>query len=108
MADTLSKNFEIVHIDIGEWNKNLDFAKQFGNPIAGGIPSIAIIDNNNEVKFVAEGGTFANARRSQTTSINQWFENAITNINTNAPVSNKIKNEGIIEGIIKRISALIS
>ena len=49
------------------------FTEQFGEPVAKGIPSIAILTAEKELLYVAEGGEFASARSSTTEDLNDWF-----------------------------------
>jgi thioredoxin 1 len=73
LSEIITKRFVVMHVDIGEWDKNIDFTKNFGDPIDGGIPSIAILGGNKKLYYVAEGGEFASARTSKVKTLNEWF-----------------------------------
>src|SRR2546429_7948090 len=44
VAPVLNQNFKVVHVDVGEYDKNLDLAKKYHMPLEKGGPSIAIIN----------------------------------------------------------------
>jgi len=62
IAPTLNKSFVVVHIDIGEMNKNLDVAKKYDIPLNKGVPAIAVLDSDGKLLFSQKGGEFEAAR----------------------------------------------
>jgi len=58
--------------DIGNWDKNMAFTEQFGEPVAQGIPSIAIIAPDGTLLYVSEAGEFASARSAELATLDQW------------------------------------
>jgi thioredoxin 1 len=52
VATELSHSFEIVEIDVGHWDKNLQLSRKYGNPIEKGIPGIAILDESGKVNKI--------------------------------------------------------
>ena len=62
IAPLLSKYFEVVHIDVGEFKKNLDIAKQYDIPLERGIPAIAVLDSDGKLLFSQKRGEFEAAR----------------------------------------------
>ena len=73
LSETIDSKFVVMHVDVGQWDKNIKFTEAFGKPIAKGIPSIAIVGNDRSLFYVAQGGEFASARKSKVKSINDWF-----------------------------------
>ncbi|MFK8068203.1 MAG: thioredoxin family protein [Gammaproteobacteria bacterium] len=73
LSKTISNNFIVMHVDVGEWDRNIPFTEKFGKPIGEGIPSIAILGDDQTLYYVAEAGEFASARKSKVISINDWF-----------------------------------
>ena len=55
--------------DVGNFNKNLDLASQYGNPIKKGIPAVVVLSADNNVVYSSKGGELANARRMGDTGI---------------------------------------
>jgi thioredoxin 1 len=59
----IDKRFDVVKIDVGNFDKNLDLAKRFGNPIAHGIPAVVVVGANDRVVYSTQNGELANARQ---------------------------------------------
>jgi len=74
LASLITGNFEIVKVDIGRHNKNLDLAKQYKVPIAHGIPALAVLDSGGQLLYAMDQGQFANARSMSYESIKEFFE----------------------------------
>lgn len=45
------KRFLIVKVDVGDFDKNIDLAQAFGNPIRKGIPGAAIVSADRRVLY---------------------------------------------------------
>jgi len=74
LAALLAQNFEIVKVDIGRHNKNLDLAKQYKVPIQHGIPALAVLDSGGHLLYAMDQGQFADARNMSYESIKAFFE----------------------------------
>jgi thioredoxin 1 len=55
--------FDVVKIDVGNFDKNLELAKRYGNPIEKGIPAIVVLAADDHVVYSTKGGELANARQ---------------------------------------------
>jgi thioredoxin 1 len=73
-AELVSKRYEIVKVDVGDFDKNLDFAKLYGEPIAKGIPSIVVVTPKNEVVYQTKAGELADARSMGADGIYTFFK----------------------------------
>jgi thioredoxin 1 len=62
VAALLAPNFEVVHVDVGEGDKNQDIMKQYEVPMARGIPAIAVLDASGKLLYSQKGGEFEKAR----------------------------------------------
>ena len=60
-ASLLSRDFKIVKVDVGHFDKNLDVAKSYGVPLAKGIPAVAILSCSGDVQYVTKDGELADA-----------------------------------------------
>jgi thioredoxin 1 len=58
----LTPNYEVVHVDVGEGDKNQDIMQQYQVPMARGIPAIAVLDGNGNLLYSQKGGEFEKAR----------------------------------------------
>ena len=57
----IDSKFEVVKIDVGNFDKNLDLAQRYGNPIAKGIPAVVVVGHANQVVYATRNGELANA-----------------------------------------------
>ena len=51
-ASLLSRDFKIVKVNVGHFDKNLDVAKSYGVPLEKGIPAVVILSSKNEVLYL--------------------------------------------------------
>ena len=58
----LNPNFVVVHVDVGQGDKNQDIMKQYQVPMAKGIPAIAVLDSDGKLLYSQQGGEFEKAR----------------------------------------------
>jgi hypothetical protein len=58
----LNPNFEVVHVDVGQGDKNQDIMKQYQVPMAKGIPALAVLDSDGKLLYSQTGGEFEKAR----------------------------------------------
>ena len=73
-ASLLSRDFKIVKVNVGHFDKNLDVAKSYGVPLAKGIPAVAILSIKGEVLYVTQEGELADARKLGDKGIYQFFK----------------------------------
>jgi protein disulfide-isomerase len=73
-AKLLARDFQIVKVNVGRWDKNLDIAKGYGVPLEKGIPAVAILSSENKVLYVTKEGELANARRMGEGGIYEFFK----------------------------------
>ncbi len=72
-AAMMSKSFQVVKIDVGQFDKNLDLAAQYGNPIKKGIPAAVMLSADNKLLFATKGGQLASARKMSESGIYDFF-----------------------------------
>ena len=58
----MKESFLLVHVDIGEANKNLDLAKKYKIPLDKGVPAIAILGGDGGLLYSSGEGEFEAAR----------------------------------------------
>jgi protein disulfide-isomerase len=55
--------FDVVKIDVGNFDKNLELDARYGHPIGNGIPAVVVVDSSGQVLYSTKGGELANARK---------------------------------------------
>lgn len=64
IASMVDEHFAVIHVDVGNWDHNLDFVEAWGNPIKGGIPAVVVATPGHEVIYKTEAGELATARQN--------------------------------------------
>lgn len=62
IAPTLKTNYEVVHVDVGEGDKNQDLMNQYQVPMKRGIPAVAVLDASGQLLYSQKNGEFERAR----------------------------------------------
>ncbi len=59
---TLKAHYIVVHVDVGEYDKNLDLAEQYQVPLKKGVPALAVLAFDGKLLYSQRGGEFEAAR----------------------------------------------
>ena len=73
LAELIERRYVVVKIDIGNWNRNLDIAKAWGDPIAKGIPAVVVFDPRGSLLYLTKTGEIANARWMGSEGLTRFF-----------------------------------
>jgi thiol:disulfide interchange protein len=75
-VELLDKNFLVVHVDIGNFDKNLDIAAKYDIPLKKGVPALAVIDASGKLLYSQKVAEFGDMRymypNSVTDFLNRW------------------------------------
>jgi len=74
LASLIEKNYVVVRVDVGRFDKNLDIARKYGVPLKKGIPALAVLDPHGKLLYAQEQGQFENARHMEYESFKAFFE----------------------------------
>jgi len=59
----LEASFVLVHVNVGEYDANLDLAKKYDIPLEKGVPAIAVLSEDGKLLYSQKGGEFEAMRR---------------------------------------------
>jgi thioredoxin 1 len=62
IAPVLKSNYELVDVDIGSEDKNLDIAAQYEVALNRGVPAVAVLDSSGNLLFSQKSGEWERAR----------------------------------------------
>lgn len=62
LAPILARNYEVIHVDVGQGDKNQDLMNQYEVPMKKGIPGLAVLDSDGKLLTSQKNGEFENAR----------------------------------------------
>lgn len=73
-ADLLAKNYVLVDVNVGKYDKNLDLAKKYDIPLQKGVPALAVLDAHGHLLYSQRQGEFEAMRRMDPNSVTQFLE----------------------------------
>jgi thiol:disulfide interchange protein len=69
----IDKSFVVVHVNIGQVDRNLDIAERYGIPLSKGVPALAVLDSHGKVLYSQKGGEFEAMRRMDSSSVTEFL-----------------------------------
>ncbi|MFT4198054.1 MAG: thioredoxin family protein [Pseudoxanthomonas sp.] len=72
-AALIARRFEVVKVDVGNWDRNQDLSHAYGDPIAKGIPAAVVVSPAGKVVYTTQAGELANARKMSDQGIYDFF-----------------------------------
>jgi thiol:disulfide interchange protein len=71
--ELLDKNFLLVHVDIGNFDKNLDITKKYDVPLKKGVPALAVLDADGKLLYSQKSAEFGDMRYMYATSVTDFL-----------------------------------
>lgn len=72
-AALIAQHFEVVKIDVGNFDRNLELSQAYGDPIQKGIPAAVVVSPQGQVVYTTKAGELANARKMSDDGIYAFF-----------------------------------
>jgi thioredoxin 1 len=63
IAPLVNENYLVVHVNVGDYDKNLDLAKKYEIPLEKGVPSLAVLDPDGKLVVSQKKGEFESTTR---------------------------------------------
>ncbi len=60
---TVEANYHVIHVNVGQFDKNLDLPEKYGTTIKKGVPSLSILAPDGKVLYGDTTGEFEKAAR---------------------------------------------
>lgn len=76
-AELMAREFEVVKVDVGRFDRNLGVAKAYGDPLRGGIPAAVVLSADERVLYATKAGELSNARRMSATGVYDFFNSVV-------------------------------
>lgn len=77
-AELLAKEFVVVKVDVGNFDRNGAITAQYGNPTKKGIPAAVVLAPNNQALYATRAGELSNARRMSESGVYEFFSQAVS------------------------------
>jgi thioredoxin len=85
-AALIAKSFNLVKVDVGNFDRNLDLAAAYGNPMKKGIPAAVVVAGDGKVLYATRAGELADARRMGETGIYEFFKRVSQGVSSSKQV----------------------
>ena len=72
-APLIAKNFHVVKINVGKFDRNVDIAEFYGVPLKKGIPAVVVLSAQGKLLVATRGGELADARAMGDTGVYDFF-----------------------------------
>ena len=72
-ASLLQHNFVLVDVSVGEYDRNLDLAQQYGVPLNKGVPALVVLDAHGRVLYAQRHGEFEKMRTLDSSSVTAFL-----------------------------------
>jgi thiol:disulfide interchange protein len=70
----LEANYVLVHVNIGERDRNLDIAKTYDIQIDKGVPALAVLGSDGKALYSQRTGEFKAMRHMQSSSVTEFLQ----------------------------------
>jgi len=74
LARQVKKRYVLVKVNVGNWDRNMDIASEYGNPPKKGIPAVAVLDSQGRLLNATMAGELSAARSMNNDSVLKVFE----------------------------------
>ncbi|GAC1638829.1 MAG: hypothetical protein NVS9B14_19580 [Candidatus Acidiferrum sp.] len=74
IAPTVNRNYVVVHVNIGEYDKNLDLADKYEIPLKKGVPAAAVLKGDGTLVVSQKNQEFEKARSMTTDAVLAFLE----------------------------------
>ena len=72
-AELIKRDYRVVKVDVGRFDRNVDVAERYGVPLKKGIPAVAVLSARGEVLYATTGGELADARKMGEDGVLEFF-----------------------------------
>lgn len=75
-AALMAESFNVVKVNVGNFDRNLDIDHRYGDPIGKGIPAAVLLSPDGKTLYATRAGELSNARRMSASGVHDFFEQA--------------------------------
>ncbi|HEY7902730.1 MAG TPA: thioredoxin family protein [Casimicrobiaceae bacterium] len=76
-AALMAREFKVVKIDVGHFDRNLDIAAAYGDAVSKGIPSAVVVSPDARILYATHAGELADARTMSASGVHDFFARAV-------------------------------
>ena len=79
-AALIARDYRVVKVDVGRFDRNLDVAATYGVPLKQGIPAVAVLSPTGAVLYATQAGELANARKMGEPGVHEFFQRVVQSV----------------------------
>ena len=79
-APLIAREFKVVKVNVGRFDRNVDIAQSYGMPLKNGIPAIVVLSPQNQVLYITRDGELADARNMGENGIYEFLKSMTTGL----------------------------
>src|SRR5271157_1437682 len=72
-APLIAKNYRVVKVNVGRFDRNVDIAESYGVPLKNGIPAVVVLSQQGKVTYATRAGELADAQSMGDRGIYEFF-----------------------------------
>ena len=72
-APLIAKNYRVVKVNVGRFDRNVDVAESYGVPLKKGIPAVVILSQQGKAIYATRAGELADAQSMGDSGIYAFF-----------------------------------
>ena len=72
-APLIAKNYRVVKVNVGRFDRNVDIAESYGVPLKHGIPAVVVLSQQGKVIYATRAGELADAQNMGDSGIYEFF-----------------------------------
>lgn len=76
-AALMAREFVVLKVDVGRFNKHLDVVERTGATIKKGIPAAVVLSPQGRLLYATQAGELANARQMSETGVHDFFKGVV-------------------------------
>ncbi len=69
----LDANYVLVHVNVGQYDANLDLAAKYSIPLDRGVPAIAVLSETGKLLYSQKAGEFESMRRMEPSAVTRFL-----------------------------------
>jgi thioredoxin 1 len=74
IAPLVTANYHVVHINIGEYDHNMDIGERYNVPLKKGVPAVAVLDSKGKLLTSQQNGEFESAVKIGPADVTAFLE----------------------------------
>jgi protein disulfide-isomerase len=76
-APLIAREFQVVKVDVGKFDHNVDVAEGYHVPLKEGIPAVAVLSPEGKVLYATRAGELADARKMGEDGVYAFFRDVV-------------------------------